>query len=96
MFLTRAKPPEPPKTKHVRYHFLGPCSEKMEESLRAVVDIAWPVIDKVNGVDTVLVMIQEPVYALAVKLVSPKTPVAPYIHYPFEEEATREKPAKIL
>ncbi len=40
--------------------------------------------------DSVLVMIQEPIYNILVKAVNPKIPSAIYIHYPFEEELTRE------
>ena len=40
--------------------------------------------------DTALVMIQEPIYNMLIKVVSPKTPTAIYIHYPFEEELTKE------
>jgi len=40
--------------------------------------------------DIVLVMIQEPIYNMLIKVVDPKTPSAIYIHYPFEEELTKE------
>lgn len=40
--------------------------------------------------DAVLVMIQEPVYNALVRLVSPETTSAIYIHYPHEEELTGE------
>ncbi len=43
------------------------------------------------GPDVVLVMIQEPVYALISKLLKPSLGVAMYIHFPFEEELTVNK-----
>jgi len=38
--------------------------------------------------DACLVMIHEPVYAAAIKMISPGTPVGIYIHFPIEEEVT--------
>ncbi len=40
--------------------------------------------------DAALVMIQEPVYNALLRIVSPETPSAIYIHYPYEEELTGE------
>jgi len=63
-----------------------------------------PVFDRIRSVlstihygflryepDVVLVMIQEPVYALVSKLLRPSLGVAMYIHFPFEEELTTDK-----
>jgi len=46
--------------------------------------------------DTALVMIQEPIYNLLIKVVNPKTPTAIYIHYPFEEELTKDNIAEFV
>jgi len=41
--------------------------------------------------DVVVVMIHEPLYAVASKIVAPGTPVVIYIHFPVEEELSKEK-----
>ncbi len=41
--------------------------------------------------DVVVVMIHEPLYAVASKIVTPGTPVVIYIHFPIEEELSKDK-----
>jgi len=41
--------------------------------------------------DVVVIMIHEPLYAVASKVVAPGTPIVIYIHFPIEEELSKEK-----
>ena len=69
-------------------HELRGCSEDYRAGVRAV-DEAVAGLSGL-GFDAALVMIQEPVYVAALRLHMPGTPAAIYIHFPVEEELTRE------
>lgn len=68
------------------------AAEKID-GLRPVLESAtstlYDAIDSFSP-DSILIMIHEPVYASISKIINPKIPVGIYIHYPKEEEASRE------
>lgn len=68
------------------YRLSRPGRPSLREALERVHQGVWDALDDYEP-DVVLVMIQEPVYAMAVKARRPGLGVAIYIHYPFEEEA---------
>jgi len=79
---------------YARYYWLSPGNCGKSRQLSVVASISDAVSD--FSPDSVVVMIQEPVYALATKLVDPRLPVALYIHFPIEEELTRENLARFM
>jgi len=86
--LSRGFPEELKGLRSVKLHYMKACGESFEDSVRAVADS----VAGLGGVDAdaALVMIQEPVYVAALRVFKPRVPVAIYIHFPVEEELTRE------
>ena len=72
-----------------RYYELGGDSKR---NINVILSVDRAIND--FAPDAAVVMIQEPIYALAVKLVDPRIPVALYIHFPIEEELTPENLAR--
>ncbi len=101
--VTRARNPEVfPDAPNVRFELFKEITElsKYEPSVRAqkIVNLLYTfdyVINRYNP-NVVLVMIQEPIYAVISKFVNPFLGTALYIHYPFEEELKPENLPKFI
>ena len=81
-----------PDHANVRFRMIRHVSEAYngESRFSRLVDVVMamgPAIIEENP-DVVLVMIQEPIYAVVSKIVNPQIPTAIYIHFPIEEELT--------
>ena len=82
-----------PETKNVKYKLIKDINVKAKsESINKIINIVYTVDEVLSefNPDVTLVMIQEPVYSIALKLAKPELGNAMYIHYPFEEELTPE------
>ncbi len=83
-----------PEKRNVKFKYFEQIGDKLtqEQILSRLLDIFFTISHAVKDFDphAVLVMIQEPVYGVISKLISPKIGTAIYIHYPFEEELKPE------
>jgi len=82
-----------PEMKNVKYRLIKDIKvEARSEKTSKILNIVYTLDDAVADFDpnVTLVMMQEPIYSMALKMVRPELGDAMYIHYPFEEELTQE------
>lgn len=87
-----------PTRPNVKYEFISDVFTKIpSESIlplktERIINIIYSIDEVVrrHRPNVCLVMIQEPIYVMAMKLIEPRMGTAIYIHYPFEEELTSE------
>ncbi len=90
-----------PEAKNVHFEYF----KEVPEMKGRVSEITWRIMNLHYTFEevlrkwkphVVLLMIQEPIYAVLMKAVKPEMGVAMYIHYPFEEELTPENLKKFI
>ena len=82
--------PDKSKIKYVYFRKVQETGDIVFDRIKSILTTVHHAITKYKP-DVILIMIQEPVYALISKLIKPSVGVAMYIHFPFEEELTLEK-----
>ena len=78
------------KVRYVYFRRFQETGDIVFDKIRSILITIHNAITR-HAPDVVLIMIQEPIYALISKLIKPSLGVSMYIHFPFEEELTVEK-----
>ncbi len=85
-----------PETSKVKYALIKDVARGLKtrgnELLRRLTNILYSIDEvlKKEEPETVLLMIQEPIYGVLTKATNPKMGVSIYIHFPYEEELTKK------
>ncbi|MCD6340932.1 MAG: glycosyltransferase family 4 protein [Desulfurococcales archaeon] len=82
--------PDRSKVRYVYFRKVSKTDDVVFDNIRSIMSTMHQAFSKYRP-DVVLIMIQEPIYALVSKLLKPSLGAAMYIHFPYEEELTLEK-----
>ncbi|RLF22970.1 MAG: hypothetical protein DRN15_07505 [Thermoprotei archaeon] len=100
LVLTGARNPEYfPETKNIKFRLFKRMDIEVSElRVKQLLDLVFTLDDAFREFETNIVfsMIQEPIYLVLSKVIKPNVGTAVFIHFPFEEELTKENIEQFL